>query len=207
LSPGRAILWSLAALLGLSGAGNSQVVELTPEELQAAEQELRATLAGPGEEAFAQVLTQVRLERDPLIDTLAVYDISIYFDPDRYRNPHLGVYPLDFADQFIAWGKRLSLYTLSSSWKSGRFYLRDISTGREAWIFTEDARLLYGPAPKKMPSTPADWLALIHAVKPHVDLRAMGYWLSLMRHENREQVIRRLQEEKQRAATFPGTTP
>ena len=102
---------------------------------------------------------------------------------------------MSFENQFIYWGRRIALYTQRTSWKSGRFYLRDISTAREAWIFTEDARLLLGSLRKKLPTDRAKWLRFVHSFTPYTDLRTMSYWLRLLRIEERELVIRRLQRE------------
>ena len=113
---------------------------MLPVEIRIATAKLRNALAGPQEEAFVQILTEVSLVRDPLVDTVAVYDITVDYDPRRYHNARVGTYPLNFADQFILWGKRIALYTRSSNWLSGRFYLRDISNGHVAWIRTADAR-------------------------------------------------------------------
>jgi len=186
--------------------GQQTPVELTPAELQVAENNLRQTLAGPREKAFLQILTEVRILRDELIDTAFVYDLAVRFDPGRYHDPRVGIYPLGFEDQFILWGKRIAVYTRSTSWKSGRFFLRDISVPREAWIFTEDARTLYPPAAGNLP--PADptafpqWRKRIYAADPRTDIRTMSRWFRLMHDESRELLIRRLQAEKQQESTL-----
>ena len=98
------------------------------------------------------------------------------------------------------------MYTRSTSWTSGRFFLRDISIPREAWIFSEDARALYKPPTDKLPSKDdasfPQWLKLIHAVEPHTDLRTMSRWLRLMHDETRDQLIRRRQAEQKKSSTL-----
>ena len=42
-------------------------------------------------------------------DTAFGYDLVVRFDPTRYRDPHVGSYPLSIMDQFILRGKRVSL--------------------------------------------------------------------------------------------------
>ena len=163
---------------------------------------------GPHEKAFLEVLTEVRVLRDTTIDTAAVYDLVARFDPERYHDPSVGMYPLRFEDQFILWGKRVSLFTRSTTWTSRRFYLHDISTARQAWIFTEDTRILYKPPTRNLP--PSDpsafprWLELIYSVDPHTPLRSMGRWLRLMHDESRDQVMARAR--KGRARTASDTT-
>jgi hypothetical protein len=155
----RAVLPAL--ILGLlSGSLSAQKPPtLSDADLQTEATNLRASLAGADEEAFTQILTHVTVERDPVVDTIAVYDIVVHYDPDRYSSPRVGAYPLSFENQFIHWGRRIALYTTRTSWKSGRFYLRDISTAHEAWIFTEDARLLLGPLKKRCPPIPPNGCA------------------------------------------------
>lgn len=166
---------------------------LTTEQLQSAQQQLREILAAPHEPAFRQVLADVQVLRDPT-DTTAVYDIVVRFDPERYRDPHLGRYPLTFEDQFILWGKRLALYTLFASWQSGRFYLHDLHDGRQAWVDLETARRLY-PLVGKPPAgkTFAAWLKLIHSISPGTEPRALSRWLQAMQGESRDLVLYRLQ--------------
>ena len=188
-----AILLVLLALAVMAGT-QTPAPELSPEEIQAAEQKLRLTLAGPREKAFLQVLIEVQIVRDETVDTTFVYDLMVRFDPERYRNPRVGIYPLSFEDQFILWGKRIAMYTRSTPWQSSRFYLHDIARGRQAWIFSEDARRLYSrPKVKKF-----------HEVEAATDLRRMSRWLRLMRPESREIVIQRRQEELQ---NNPPNTP
>jgi hypothetical protein len=191
-----------ALLIALSlataeGAERKPAPELSPEKIPLAEQDLKMALVGPGEEAFLQILIKVSIVQDPAIDTSFVYDLIVRFDPDRYRNPRVGLYPLNFEDQFILWGKRIAIYTRSTSWQSGRFYLHDISSSRPAWIYTEDARRLYIPSQKKLPSTnrknPAtfsQWLKIIAAIEPGTDLRTMNRWLRLIHHESRTAVLK-----------------
>ncbi len=191
----RQLIALLIALSPAVSAAQGSVAGLSEAELQTEVTEIHAALAGIEEEAFAQILTLVEVVRDPIIDTVAVYDIIVHFDPNRYNNPRVGVYPMSFENQFIYWGRRIALYTQRTSWKSGRFYLRDISTAREAWIFTEDARLLLGSLRKKLPTDRAKWLRFVHSFTPYTDLRTMSYWLRLLRIEERELVIRRQQRE------------
>lgn len=165
--------------------------ELPPLELRLAEAEFRKRLAGTDEEALVQVLTQAALLRDPMVDTVAIYDLVVHYDPKRYHNPRVGTYPLNFEEQFILWGKRISLYTRTSGWTSGRFYLRDISSGRVAWISTADARHLYNP--KKPPRKMQD-------ISSYTDLYTTSQWLRLMREEDREMTVRRLRREAEKRA-------
>ncbi len=181
----------LAALAGAQAPDS-----LSQEQLQAVRQQLREVLAAPQERAFLQVLTDVQVLRAPTADTTAfVYDIAVRFDPERYRDPHLGRYPLTFEDQFILWGKRLALYTLFASWKSGNFYLHDIATGRQAWIAAEAARRLF-PPPAKPPAGKAPfatWLKFIHGITPGTEPRTLSLWRRLMQEESRDLVLHRLQ--------------
>ncbi len=192
-------------------------LELFPSDLQKAEEELRATLAGPAERAFLQILTEVRIIRDETVDTAAVYDLVVRFDPERYRDPHAGRYPLSFADQFILWGKRIARYTARTKWSSGRFYLHDISSGDQAWMFANETRNLYPPPAMKI-TYPAvvdadntaglrPWLKLIHQVEWGTDLRRMSRWFRLMRSETRDDVQRKAIEEQQKAAAMEVQTP
>jgi len=178
-------------------AQKEPVPELTPEEISLAEQDLKIALVGPGEEAFLQIFIKASIVPDPTIDTSFVYDLILRFDPDRYASPRVGIYPLNFEDQFILWGKRIAVYTRSTSWQSGRFYLQDISSGQQAWIYTDDARRLYIPArpptpPTKgeNPATSSQWMKIIHAIKPGTDLRTMSRWLRLMRYQSRTAVLK-----------------
>jgi hypothetical protein len=185
--------------------GQQQASGLSNAQLQTASQNLQKVLAGPHEEPFLQILTEVRVLRDTTFDTTMVYDLVVRFDPDRYRNARVGTYPLSFEDQFILWCKRASVFTRSTRWQSGRFFLHDISAPRQAWIFTEDARTLYQPPkddqlPKNTASLPR-WLRHAYAVDPRTDLRTMSRWLRLIHEESRDQLIRRLQAEKQRRAS------
>ena len=184
------------ALTASQAAAQGSLV-LTEAELRDEEVTLRAVLAGADEEAYAQILTLVNIVQDPLPDTVAMYDIIVHYDPERYSNARVGTYPLDFANQFIQWGRRVALHTQRTRWTSGRFYLRDISTAREAWILTEDARLLMGPMGNKLPDDNTRFLRLVHALPPYVDLRTMGYWLRLMHIEDRELANYRRQQERE----------
>ena len=171
--------------------------KFTPEEISLAEQDLKMVLVGPGEEAYLQIFIQASIVPDPTIDTSFVYDLILRFDPDRYASPRVGIYPLNFEDQFILWGKRIAVYTRSTSWQSGRFYLQDISSGQQAWIYTDDARRLYIPGRRKSslpqgenPVTSSQWMKTIHAIKPGTDLRTMSRWLRLMRYQSRTAVLK-----------------
>ena len=186
----------LIALTATQAAAQSGLI-LTETELRAEEMTLRAVLVGADEEAYAQILTLVDIVQDPLPDTVAMYDIIVHYDPERYSNARVGTYPLDFANQFIQWGRRVALHSQRTRWTSGRFYLRDISTAREAWILTEDARLLMGPIRNKLPDDNTRFLRLVHALPPYVDLRTMGYWLRLMHIEDRELTNYRRQQERE----------
>ena len=132
------------------------------------------------------MLIEASIKRDELIDTVAVYDLIVHYDPRRYANPRVGSYPLRFEEQLILWGKRIATYTKSTEWTSGRFYLRDLSTGRVAWIFTADARRLYSP--------PKEQLAAPDAT-PYTNIQATGEWLRSFKEESREAVGLRLQQE------------
>lgn len=189
----RRVLASIALTIGLCSTATAQqaAVSLSDTELQDAATALRAALASTDEEAYAQILTLVEIVRDPVIDTTTVYDIVVHYDPDRYSNPRVGAYPLSFENQFIHWGRRVALYTQRTSWQSSRFYLRDISTGHEAWVLTADARLLLGPMRKKLPTDDAQWLRLVYSLSPYTDLRTMSAWLRLIHPEDRELTNRR----------------
>jgi hypothetical protein len=156
--------------------------------MQRVVEQVRQVLVSPREQAFAQVLVSAEVLGDPRDTTL--YDIVVRFDPERYRDPHLGRYPLTFEDQGVLWGKRLALYTHISSWKAGRFYLHDLSTGRQVWIDLPTARLLsppYGKAPTAR--TFAAWLPYIHNTPRGTEPRALGRWLRLMVAESRDLVL------------------
>ncbi len=172
-------------------------LNLPPNGIVNFETQLLATLAGPHERAFLQILTDVSILHDDTVDTAFVYDLMVRFDPQRYRAPHAGVYPLNFADQFILWGKRIARYTVRSKWLSSRFYLHDISTGHQAWIFTEETRRLYFDSDKEIDAErnrklgSPQWLAAIYKTEPGTDLRTMGRWLQGMREESRDLVMQR----------------
>lgn len=173
---------------------------LTEEELKIAAENLQKALAGPKEEAYLQVLVDAKVVYNPHADTASPYDLVVRYDPERYRNDRVGVYPLTFEDQFILWGKRISLFTRSAAWKSGLFYLRDIANAREAWISTEDCRRLYQPPTKQLPPIGDDpvtfrsWLRLIYQIEPGTELRTMSRWLQLLKEEPRALVMERMRE-------------
>lgn len=183
-----------ALLIGLWSAtaeAQKAAVTLSETELQDAGTELRAALARTNEEAYAQILTLVEIVRDPVLNTTSVYDIIVHYDPDRYSNPRVGAYPLNFEKQFMHWGRRVALYTQRTSWSSGRFYLRDISAAHEAWILTSDARLLIRPIHKKTSSNDAKSLRQVYSLPSYTDLRTISAWLRLMHPEDRELANRR----------------
>ena len=161
--------------------------QLNEEELIAAEGFLRSALAGSQERAFLQIMTDVSIVRDDSRDTTFVYDMVVRYDPERYRDRHIGFYSVSFEDQFILWAKRVGLFTRGTTWSSSRFYLHDISTSRQAWIFAADARTLYGPEGLEFPApTSPDnptgvrrWLKLIHASPKTTGLTSMARWLRL----------------------------
>ena len=191
----------LISLISLSaGFGQEHVGGMTEEELKIAAENLQKALAGPKEEAYLQVLVDAKLFYNPYADTAASYDVVVRYDPARYRNDRVGVYPITFEDQFILWGKRISLFTRSTQWESGSFYLRDIGSAREAWISTEDCRRLYQPHTKKLPPIGDDpatfrkWLRLIYNIEPGTELRTMSRWMQLLKQEPRLLVMERLRE-------------
>lgn len=191
------LCWLLLA--GLAGAQQPEPPDSSAAQVQALEQRLHRTLAGPGEQSLNQVLTAALLVRDELSDSLPVYDLVVRFDPRRYQSPHAGIYPLTFEDQFVFWGKRIAVFSRSTRVPTGRFYLHDVATGRQAWITTDEARILYRPAATKLPpAVPAAfsrWLPLIDAVDAHTDLRSMGRWVQLMREESRDEATERRRRE------------
>ena len=170
--------------------------ELGAEDLAFAEQSLISALAGPREEAFLQVLVTASVVRDSSIDTAFVYDIAVRFDPDRYQNPGVGMYPMNFTDQFIFWGKRISIFTRSTEWLSGRFFLHDISRGQHAWAYTDDLRRLYDQpqvrlplATRDKPDTLPKWLKIIRNADSGTDVRTMGRWVRMIRFESLDEVL------------------
>ena len=182
---------------------------LTEEEIAAAEGVLKSVLAGPREKAFLQIVTDASIIRDDSRDTTFVYDMVVRYDPERYRDKHSGFYPLAFQDQFIIWARRAGLYTRSTTWSSGRFYLHDISTSRQAWMHASDARMLYAPENLTFPApTSPDnptgvkrWLKLIHGTPKTTGLSSMTRWLRLTRDESRDVVMRRERAARDSAAT------
>ena len=129
--------------LGLLEAQQSDVSQLDSVKLVEEEFELEKILARQSEFSLRQVLLQVSIVRDDSYDTSFVYDLHVDYDPTRYHNARVGIYPLKFEDQLVFWGKRIASYTNQTSWASGKFYLHDVSTGKTAWIFTADTRRLY----------------------------------------------------------------
>ena len=200
----RAQLGLTALLISLISLSTSFAQEhaggMTEEELKIAAESLQKALAGPKEEAYLQVLVDAKVFYNPYADTAASYDLVVRYDPERYRNDRVGVYPITFEDQFILWGKRISLFTRSTEWESGSFYLRDIGSAREAWISTEDCRRLYQPSTKKLPpigdnpATFRKWLRLIYRIEPGTELRTMSRWMQLLKEEPRALVMERSRE-------------
>jgi hypothetical protein len=197
--PRRGAWWALGLLIIWRLPAEAQLLDtLSTAQIDSATIYLQQALAGASEPAYLQVLTSVGIVVDPN-DTVGVHDLIARYDPDRFHDPHLGIYPLTFEDQFIQWGKRIALFTRSSSWNSSRFYLHDISTGEQAWIYTWEARRLYPVRPVTYPPAAsvdnrprqAAWLQLIYAADPGTDLRSMSEWLRLMRREARETVVAR----------------
>jgi hypothetical protein len=191
--------------------------ELEPEELAASSASLTAALVGPRERALGQVLTDARIEWDQTLQGEISYDLIVQYDPGRYRDAHAGLYPMTFENQFILWGKRIALFTRSNRWRAGRFYLHDISSGDQAWMFANETRNLYPPPAMKI-TYPAvvdadntaglrPWLKLIHQVEWGTDLRRMSRWFRLMRSETRDDVQRKAIEEQQKAAAMEVQTP
>ena len=182
------VLLPLIFLLSLATLAGAQQPAAPDTAMQRAVEQVRQVLVAPHEQAFAQILAGVEVLRDPR-DT-SFYDIVVRFDPERYRDPHLGSYPLAFEDQCVLWGKRLALYSRIASWKGGRFYLHDISTGHQVWVDLAAARLLsppYGTPPKT--KTFAAWLPYIYNTPPGTEPRVLGRWLRLMVEESRDLVL------------------
>ena len=179
----------ILARAGLAGAQvPAPVAAPADTAMQRALAQVRQVLVSPREQAFAQVLVSAEVLRDPR-DT-SFYDIVVRFDPERYRDPYLGRYPLTFEDQCLLWGKRLALYSRIASWKAGRFYLHDLASGHQVWVDLATARLLsppYGTPPKT--KTFAAWLPYIHHSPPSTEPRALGSWLRLMVEESRDLVL------------------
>lgn len=191
-------------LLWIAWAGAQPAPAPAPDDAaRVAGQQFRRALARPHEQALAQVLASATVVRDEWVDGPPVYDLVVRYDPMRYQAPHAGAYPLGFEEQFVLWGKRVAVFTRSTSLRVGRFYLHDLSTGRQAWIGADEARLLYRPGGAKLPpAVPAAlsrWLNLIDAIDPHTDLHRQSRWLQSLHAESREEVM----ERRQREATAP----
>ncbi len=223
-SPGQrsiaaALLLIAALLCTRSYAQEDEILgqELEPEEVEAFSAALTAALVGPRERAFGQVLADARIEWDHTLQGEISYDLIVQYDPSRYRDAHAGLYPMTFENQFVLWGKRIALFTRSNRWRAGRFYLHDISLGKQAWMHASETRNLYPPASMKI-TYPAvvdpenstgvrAWLKLIHKVEYGTDLRRMSRWFRLMRSETRDDVQRRALDEQQNAAAMEPQTP
>lgn len=204
----------IAGLLVCAGAPAQEVEvlghELKAEEVEAESEALKRVLAGPRERAFRQVLADARIELDPTLQNEFSYDLIVQYDPGRYRDPQAGLYPMTFENQLILWGKRIALFTRSNRWRAGRFYLHNISTGNQAWMFASETRHLYPPPSMKITYPPVAgpdnaaglqaWLKLIYGVDTGTDLRRMSRWFRLMRFESRDDVQRRALDAQQAAA-------
>lgn len=194
----RAVGTSLLTALFIGGALCRPAAgqTLSPSEQDSASVFLHSALAGAKERAYLQILTQATVEADST-DTATVYDLVVRYDPERFHDPHLGLYPLTFEDQFIQWGKRIALFTRSTRWPSQRFYLQNLANNQVAWIFTSEARLLYpeddrglpGPVSVDNRAGQRAWLRLMHASKTGTDLQTMTRWLRLLRREPRDVVL------------------
>ena len=152
--------------------------------------------AAPDERAYLQILSAAQILPD-VTDSNEVYDIVVHYDPERFHTQYAGFYPLTFEDQFIQWGKRIALFTRSISARTGRYFLHDLFTGRQAWMFTAEARHLYSLPPEKTPAitdiedrgAQARWLRLIRNAPVTTELLTMGGWLRLIRRTSRGAVI------------------
>ncbi len=199
----------LAALCSASPAA-AQADALTPEEVDSLEVYLVAALAAPDETAYLQILAGALILPDRT-DSNSAYDIVVRYDPERFHSPYAGLYPLTFEDQFIQWGKRIALFSRSISLPTKRFFLHDISTGDQAWIFTAEARHLYALPADKVPgmadvsdrATQARWLRLIKQSPASTELLTMGGWLRQIRRESRESVVARLGAYQPPSVTTP----
>ena len=150
--------------------------------------------------AIDTLLSEEMLRRST-VDTNVVYDLVVRYDPERYRDRRIGLYPVSFEDQFIVWARRMGMYTRSTTLTSGRIYLHDVTTSRQSWIYAHDARALYSPdgvdfPPPTNASDPMDakrWLKLIHGIPKTISLATMTRWLRLIHNEPRDIVVRREQ--------------
>jgi hypothetical protein len=201
------ILVLLAALCPFSPAQAQD--PLTPEDLDSLQVYLVSALAAPDERSYLQILTSAEVLLDPT-DSNSAYDIVVRYDPGRFHAAFAGLYPLTFEDQFIQWGKRIALLTRSIVATTRRYYLHDVSTGRQAWMFTAEARHLYSLPADKLPGivsltdrgSQRRWLRLMHSTPTGTELLTMGGWLRQLRRESRETVIARLG-----VYTLPAATP
>ena len=200
----------LVALCSASPA-STQTNALTPDDIDSLEVYLVAALAAPDETAYLQILTDALILPDRT-DSNSVYDIVVRYDPERFHTPYAGLYPLTFEDQFIQWGKRIALFTRSISPATKRFYLHDISTGDQAWMFTAEARHLYSLPANKVPglagisdrAAQASWLRLIHTTPAGTQLLTMSGWLRQIRRESRASVVERIGAHQLTPATPTG---
>lgn len=164
------------------------------------------------------MLADARIELDHTLPNEFTYDLIVQYNPRRFRNPHAGLYPMTFENQFILWAKRIALFTRSNRWRAGRFYLHDISVGDQAWMFANETRNLYPPpsttikfpavAERDNAATYRPWLKLMHRVEKGTDLRLMSRWFRLMRMETRDDVQRRaIEEQRLRPVISDGAAP
>ena len=185
----RATILVLGVAASVWGQSAGGVPAQETRTLADQEKQIRDVLCGKREFAFQQVLTHAHLEASRAgPDTASTYDIVVSYDPQRYDAAYAGRYPLSFIDQFIIWARRLALYSRSTPWHWGKFYLRELSTGRQGWIAMRDARGLERlPAPgRALPRTEAArprWLDLVASMDNRTDLRAMGRWIRLLHQE------------------------
>lgn len=107
------------------------------------EKRLFSLLAQDDEKAYKQVLKDVHIVPVSMDTVGDAYDIVVRYNPRSYSNPRLISYPVVFDDQIVLWGLRMGEYTLRSGWKSHKYHLMDVSTGRRAWMYTRDCRMLY----------------------------------------------------------------
>ena len=190
---------SLLAALCCAPPSTAQSGRLTADEIDSLEVYLVAALAAPNEPAYLQILTDALIQPD-LTDSNSAYDIIVRYDPERFHMPYAGLYPLTFEDQFIQWGKRVALFTRSIRTTTKRYFLHDISTGEQAWMFTNEARHLYSPPADRVPGRvriddragQAMWLRLISNTPVGTQLLTMGGWLRQIRRESRETVVTRV---------------
>ena len=67
-------------------AQQSDSEELSSEQLTVTSGDLATALSGPREKAFLQILTEASLVRDPVQDTVFVYDLVVRYDPGVHHD-------------------------------------------------------------------------------------------------------------------------